>query len=117
MNIQTKAGGEDPLVVTQFYYSQTLPYLMFKHHAEIRRRLVDVPRELRQRELAPQRSSRWAKPQAIRRGSSSARIWTRLKRRSQSSFEFILLDFGFISIGVGAPCSRRRTGSTTTMPP
>ncbi|AWO92731.2 MULTISPECIES: hypothetical protein [Bradyrhizobium] len=54
MNIRTKAGGEDPLVVTQFYYSQTFPYLMFKHHAEIRRRLVDVPRELRQRELAPQ---------------------------------------------------------------
>lgn len=54
MNIRTKAGGEDPLVVTQFYYSQTFPYLMMKHHAEIRRRLVDVPRELRQRELAPQ---------------------------------------------------------------
>ncbi|WFU53654.1 hypothetical protein QA639_28870 [Bradyrhizobium pachyrhizi] len=54
MDIQTKAGGEDPLVVTQFYYSQTFPYLMMKHHAEIRRRLVDVPRQLRQRELAPQ---------------------------------------------------------------
>jgi hypothetical protein len=54
MNIYAAAGGEDPLVVTQFYYSQTFPYLMMKHHAEIRRRLVDVPRELRQRELAPQ---------------------------------------------------------------
>ena len=31
----------------QLYYSQTLPYLMMKHHADIRRRLVDVPRELR----------------------------------------------------------------------
>lgn len=38
----------------QLYYSQTFPYLMVKHHAEIRRRLVEVPRELRQRELAPQ---------------------------------------------------------------
>src|SRR5260370_38500264 len=54
MNMHTKAGGEDPLVVMQFYYSQTFPYLMMIHHAEIRRRLVDVPRELRQRELAPQ---------------------------------------------------------------
>lgn len=45
---------EGPLIVMQFYYSQTLPYLTMKHHAEIRRRLVDVPRELRQRELAPQ---------------------------------------------------------------
>src|ERR1700722_5825591 len=54
MNLHTKAGGMDPLVMMQFYYSQTLPYLMMKHHAEISRRLVDVPRELRQRELAPQ---------------------------------------------------------------
>lgn len=54
MNIKAAAGGDDPLVVMQFYYSQTFPYLMMKHHAEIRRRLVDVPRELRQRELAPQ---------------------------------------------------------------
>jgi hypothetical protein len=37
-NLHTNAGGEDPLVVTQFYYSQTLPYLMMKHRAEIRRR-------------------------------------------------------------------------------
>jgi hypothetical protein len=44
-------GG--PLIVTQFYYSQTFPYLMVKHQAEIRRRLVDVPRELRRQELAP----------------------------------------------------------------
>jgi hypothetical protein len=35
--MHTKAGGEDPLVVTQFYYSQTFPYLMMKHHAEIPR--------------------------------------------------------------------------------
>lgn len=54
MNVHTNTGGEDPLVVMQFYYSQTLPYLMMKHHTEIRRRLVDVPRELRQRELASQ---------------------------------------------------------------
>jgi hypothetical protein len=53
MNLHTKAGGMDPLVMMQFYYSQTLPHLMMKHHAEISRRLVDVPRELRQRELAP----------------------------------------------------------------
>jgi hypothetical protein len=54
MNLHTKAGGTDPLVMMQFYYSQTLPHLMMKHHAEISQRLVNVPRELRQRELAPQ---------------------------------------------------------------
>ncbi len=54
MNIQTGADKEDPLVVTQFYYSQAFPYLMIKHQSEIRRRLVEAPRELRQRELAPQ---------------------------------------------------------------
>jgi hypothetical protein len=54
MNRHMNAGGDDPLVVTQFYYSQTLPYLMVKHRAEIRRRLVDVPLDLRHGELAPQ---------------------------------------------------------------
>lgn len=54
MNADTKAGGEDPLLLTQFYYSQTLPYLMLKHRAEIRRRLIDVPLDLRYREIAPQ---------------------------------------------------------------
>jgi hypothetical protein len=41
MNVHTKAGGEDPLVVTQFYYSQTFPYLMMKHHAEAVRTPTD----------------------------------------------------------------------------
>jgi hypothetical protein len=54
MNPHKIAGGEDPLVVMQFYHSQALPYLMMKHHAEISQRLVKVPRELRQRELSPQ---------------------------------------------------------------
>jgi hypothetical protein len=45
---------ERPLIVTQFHYSQTFPYLMMKHRAEIRRRLVDAPRELRRRELTPE---------------------------------------------------------------
>ena len=53
MNVNTNADQEDPLIVTQFYYSQTFPYLMMKHRTELRRRLVDVPRELRQKELAP----------------------------------------------------------------
>src|SRR5688572_28251279 len=45
-----------PLTVppsTQFYHSQTFPYLMQKWRHEIRQRLKDVPEALRQRELAP----------------------------------------------------------------
>jgi hypothetical protein len=53
MQIPRKADGEDPLIVTQFYHSQTFPYLMEKCQHEIQRRLIDVPAALRQRELAP----------------------------------------------------------------
>ena len=54
MQISRKAVPEDPLIVTQFYYSQTFPYLIGKWQQEIRRRLKDVPEALRQRELVPQ---------------------------------------------------------------
>ena len=54
MQISRKADPEDPLIVTQFYYSQTFPYLIGKWQQEIRRRLKDVPEALRQRELVPQ---------------------------------------------------------------
>jgi hypothetical protein len=53
MNVHTDTGGEDPLGVSQFYYSPTLPYLMMKHQAEILWRLVETPRELGLQELAP----------------------------------------------------------------
>src|SRR5450755_4335486 len=51
MQIPGKANAEDPLLVMQFYYSQTFPYLIEKRQGEIRRRLKDVPDALRQREL------------------------------------------------------------------
>jgi hypothetical protein len=51
------AGWEGPRVVTQFYYSQTFPYLMLKHQAEIRWRMFEVPLDLRHRELVPQLSA------------------------------------------------------------
>jgi hypothetical protein len=54
MRIPKSADDEGPLIVSQFYYSQTFPYLMMKHQAEIHRRLVDVPRELRRQALAPE---------------------------------------------------------------
>jgi hypothetical protein len=54
MQIPRKTDPQDPLIVTQFYYSQTFPYLMGKWRQEIRRRLKDVPEGLRQRELVPQ---------------------------------------------------------------
>src|SRR5689334_5729792 len=54
MQVSRKTGLEDPLVVTQFYYSQTFPYLMKNWDQEIRRRLKDIPEALRQRELVPQ---------------------------------------------------------------
>lgn len=47
-------SANDPMIVMQFYHSQTFPYLMVKHRSEILRRLKDVPEELRQRELVPQ---------------------------------------------------------------
>jgi hypothetical protein len=50
---QTPNFDNDPIVITQFYYSHALPYLMHKHHQEIGRRLKDVPSALRQRELVP----------------------------------------------------------------
>lgn len=53
MPIPQNADAEDPLIVTQFYYSQTFPYLRNKYRDEIRRRLKEVPDALRQRELAP----------------------------------------------------------------
>jgi hypothetical protein len=40
---QTPNFDDDPIVITQFYYSHALPYLMQKHHQEIGRRLKDVP--------------------------------------------------------------------------
>jgi hypothetical protein len=69
MNVHTQAGGEDPLVVTQFYYSQTFPYLMLKHQAEIRRRLVDVPASFGNVNWR-RNSSRWVRPPAIPHGRS-----------------------------------------------
>ena len=54
MQIPKKGDPEDPPIVTQFYYSQTFPYLMRKWRQEIRRKLKDVPEALRQRELVPQ---------------------------------------------------------------
>ena len=54
MQTPKKADPEDPLIVTQFYYSRTFPYLIEKWQQEIRRRLKDIPEALRQRELVPQ---------------------------------------------------------------
>ena len=54
MQIPRKSDPEGPLITTQFYYSQTFPYLIEKWHQEIRWRLKDVPEVLRERELAPQ---------------------------------------------------------------
>jgi hypothetical protein len=54
MQTSTKADTENSPIITQFYYSQTLPYLIGKHQQEIQRRLKDVPEALRQRDLAPQ---------------------------------------------------------------
>ena len=53
MQIPGNANGEDPLIVTQFYYSHTFPYLMKKWQQQIRRQLKDVPGALRQCELVP----------------------------------------------------------------
>jgi hypothetical protein len=49
---QDKAA-EGPLVISQFYYSHTFPYLIITERDEILRRLKDVPENLRRLELAP----------------------------------------------------------------
>jgi hypothetical protein len=54
MQTSTKADTENSPIITQFYYSRTLPYLIGKHQQEIQRRLKDIPEALRQRDLAPQ---------------------------------------------------------------
>jgi hypothetical protein len=53
MKIHGKSDAEDPLIVMQFYYSHTFPYLIEEWRQEIKRRLKDVPDALRQRELVP----------------------------------------------------------------
>lgn len=53
MQIPRKAAPEDPLIVMQFYHSQTFPYLIEKWQNEIRRRLQVVPEGIRQSELVP----------------------------------------------------------------
>jgi hypothetical protein len=54
MKIHEKSDAEkDPLIVMQFYYSHTFPYLIEEWRQEIGRRLKDVPDALRQRELVP----------------------------------------------------------------
>jgi len=53
MKIPKKAAPDEPLILMQFYHSQTFPYLMEKYQKEIRRRLKDIPEQLRERELAP----------------------------------------------------------------
>lgn len=53
MQIPKKADAEDPLIVMQFYYSQTFPFLIDKRREAIRRGLKDIPGALRQRELVP----------------------------------------------------------------
>jgi hypothetical protein len=53
MQTHRSADAEDPVIVMQFYYSHTFPYLIEKWQEEIRHRLKDVPDALRQRELVP----------------------------------------------------------------
>jgi hypothetical protein len=54
MKIHGKSDAEkDPLIVMQFYYSHTFPYLIEEWRQEIGQRLKDVPDVLRQRELVP----------------------------------------------------------------
>lgn len=52
MNI-LKGDNSGPPIVTQFYHSHAFPFLISKWRQEIRRRLKDVPEELRRSELAP----------------------------------------------------------------
>jgi hypothetical protein len=49
--IEVESDG--PLIGSRFYYSDALPYLIERDQEEIRRRLIDTPRQLRQGELAP----------------------------------------------------------------
>lgn len=53
MPISMPGRRDGPPIVMQFYHSLTFPYLMEKHQAEIQRRLADVPKSLRKRELLP----------------------------------------------------------------
>lgn len=53
MQAPGKDDPEGPLIVQQFYYTHAFGYLINEWRHEIRRRLKDVPLELRQRELAP----------------------------------------------------------------
>jgi hypothetical protein len=53
MKVHGTDAGDDPLIVMQFYYSHTFPYLIEQRRQEIQRRLKDVPEALRQRELVP----------------------------------------------------------------
>ena len=53
MKVHGTDAGDDPLIVMQFYYSHTFPYLIEQRQHEIQRRLKDVPEALRQRELVP----------------------------------------------------------------
>jgi hypothetical protein len=53
MKLPAKLDAQDPFFVMQFYYSQTFPYLIEKWHAEISRRLKEVPISLRHQELVP----------------------------------------------------------------
>jgi hypothetical protein len=42
MGMPQRPHGEDPLLVTKFYYSHTLLYLMSEWRQEIRRRLAEL---------------------------------------------------------------------------
>jgi hypothetical protein len=53
MSISEEAAGEGPLIVSQFYYSHTFPYLILTRRDEILRQLKDVPAALRLQALAP----------------------------------------------------------------
>ena len=48
-----EASPGDPLTIMQFYHSLAFPYLDEKYQQEIRRRLKDVPEDLRKCELVP----------------------------------------------------------------
>jgi hypothetical protein len=69
MQISGKGDPEGPLITTQFYYSQTFPYLIEKWHQEILRRLKEVPEAFRQRELAPNLKP-WVRRAAMLHGKS-----------------------------------------------
>jgi hypothetical protein len=54
MQVTSKVDPSSPLIVQNFYYSYAFRYLINKWRHEIRRRLNDVPLELRQHVLVPQ---------------------------------------------------------------